>query len=79
MSRRSPYPKELRERAVRMVAEIRPHYETEWAAIGAVAAKLGWAPQRRSASGCGRPRAMPGNGRVRRARSPLRSSGYGRR
>jgi transposase len=41
MSRRSPYPQELRERAVRMVAEIRPHYETEWAAIGAVAAKLG--------------------------------------
>jgi transposase len=24
-----------------MVAEIRPNYETEWAAIGAVAAKLG--------------------------------------
>jgi transposase len=24
-----------------MVTEIRPHYETEWAAIGAVAAKLG--------------------------------------
>jgi hypothetical protein len=33
MSRRSPYPQELRERAVRMVAKIRPHYETEWAAI----------------------------------------------
>ena len=41
MSRRSPFPRELRERAVRMVAEIRPNYETEWAAIGAVAAKLG--------------------------------------
>ena len=25
-----PYPQELRERAVRMVAEIRPHYQTEW-------------------------------------------------
>jgi len=41
MSRRSPYPQELRERAVRMVAEIRPNYQTEWAAIGAVAARLG--------------------------------------
>ena len=41
MSRRSPYPAELRERAVRMVAEVRPNYPTEWAAIGAVAAKLG--------------------------------------
>jgi transposase len=41
MSRRSPYPQELRERAVRMVAEVRPGYETEFAAIKAVAAKLG--------------------------------------
>ncbi|MDH6436012.1 transposase [Streptomyces sp. SAI-144] len=37
----SPYPAELRERAVRMVAEIRPNYPTEWAAMKAVAAKLG--------------------------------------
>jgi transposase len=35
------YPAELRERAVRMVAEVRPQYPTEWAAMGAVAAKLG--------------------------------------
>ena len=41
MSRRSPYPQELRDRAVRMVAEVRPNYETEYAAIKAVAAKLG--------------------------------------
>jgi transposase len=41
MSRRSPYPQELRERAVRMVAEVRPSYDTEYAAIKAVAAKLG--------------------------------------
>ncbi|MEU3837984.1 IS3 family transposase [Streptomyces microflavus] len=41
MARRSPYPPELRERAVRMVAEIRPNYATEWAAMKAVAAKLG--------------------------------------
>ncbi|MEU0451437.1 IS3 family transposase [Streptomyces tendae] len=41
MARPSPYPPELRERAVRMVAEIRPNYPTEWAAMKAVAAKLG--------------------------------------
>jgi transposase len=41
MSRKSPYPLELRQRAVRMVAEVRPNYETEFAAIKAVAAKLG--------------------------------------
>jgi transposase len=31
----------LRERAMRMVAEVRPGYASEWAAIGAVAQKLG--------------------------------------
>lgn len=41
MARPSPYPPELRERAVRMVAEIRPNYSPEWAAMKAVAAKLG--------------------------------------
>lgn len=41
MSRPSPYPAELRERAVRMVAEMRPSYESEYAAITAVAQKLG--------------------------------------
>ncbi|MCZ0997831.1 hypothetical protein O1M63_06240 [Streptomyces mirabilis] len=41
MARPSPYPAELRERAVRMVAEIRPNYSTEWAAMKAFAAKLG--------------------------------------
>jgi transposase len=35
------YPPELRERAMRMVAEVRPDYPSEWAAIGAVAQKLG--------------------------------------
>lgn len=35
------YPQELRERAVRLVAESREEYETEWAAITSVAAKLG--------------------------------------
>ncbi len=41
MARPSPCPPELRERVVRMVAEIRPNYPTEWAAMKAVAAKLG--------------------------------------
>ncbi len=35
------YPPELRERAVRMVAEVRDQYESEWAAIGAVGDLLG--------------------------------------
>jgi transposase len=39
MSRR--YPPELRERAVRMVAEIRGDHESEWAAMGRVAELLG--------------------------------------
>jgi transposase len=41
MSHRQPYPRELRERAVRMVAEVRPSYESDWPAITAVAQKLG--------------------------------------
>jgi transposase len=35
------YPRELRERAVRLVADHRSEYETEFAAIRSVAAKLG--------------------------------------
>ena len=35
------YPAELRERAVRMVAEIRDQHESEWAAMGRVAQLLG--------------------------------------
>ena len=34
------YPRELRERAVLMVAEVRAEYPSEWAAIEAVAKKL---------------------------------------
>lgn len=40
MGRPSKYPEELRERAVRMVAEVRPEYESQWAAITAVAGML---------------------------------------
>jgi transposase len=35
------YPAELRERAVRLVAEVRTDHPTEWAAICSVAGKLG--------------------------------------
>src|SRR4051812_23609771 len=35
------YPPELRERAVRMVAEVRADHDSEWAAIGKVAQLLG--------------------------------------
>jgi transposase len=35
------YPPELRERAVRMVAEVRPEYPSDWPAIVAVAQRLG--------------------------------------
>ena len=50
------YPGELRERAVRLVAEHRGDYESEYAAIRSIAAKLGiatpetlghWAPSGR--------------------------------
>ncbi|KCT78774.1 transposase [Mycobacterium tuberculosis XTB13-138] len=36
------YPPELRERAVRMVAEIRCQHDSEWAAISEVARLLGF-------------------------------------
>jgi transposase len=39
--RLSNYPPELRERAVRMVAQVRPEYPSDWPAICAVAEKLG--------------------------------------
>jgi transposase len=37
----SNYPPELRERAIRMVAEVRPDYPSDWPAIVAVAGRLG--------------------------------------
>ena len=41
MGRPGEYPRELRERAVRMVAEVRPDYPSEYAAMTAVARMLG--------------------------------------
>ena len=41
MARPSNYSAEFRARAVRLVSEARAGYDTEWAAITSVAAKLG--------------------------------------
>jgi transposase len=39
------YPPELRERAVRMVAEQRKEHPSEWAAISSLAGKFGMTPE----------------------------------
>ena len=41
MTRAGRYPTELRERAVRMVVDHRDEYESEWAAMRAIAEMLG--------------------------------------
>jgi transposase len=41
MTRPTRYPQELRERAVRLVLEHRDEYDSEWAAMRSIAAKLG--------------------------------------
>ena len=41
MARPSKYPRELRERAVRMVVEVRPDYPSEYQTMTAVAQMLG--------------------------------------
>jgi transposase len=43
MTGRTPYPPEMRERAVRMVGEVRGSYGNEYAAIKALAARLWFA------------------------------------
>lgn len=45
MSKSNKFPKEVRERAVRMVLEHRDEYPSMWAAIEAVAPKIGCVPQ----------------------------------
>ena len=45
MPRNTRYSPEVRERAVRMVAEHRDEYPSEWAAITSIAAKLGMTPE----------------------------------
>jgi hypothetical protein len=66
MARPSKYPHELREQAIRMVAEVRPNYGSEHEAIHAVAGKLGSAPRSRCANGSASPRSMLGSGRASR-------------
>ena len=41
MGRPSKYPQELRDRAVRMVAEVRSDHDSQWAAMETVAKLLG--------------------------------------
>ena len=41
MARPSRYSPEVRERAVRLVWEHQQEYDSEWAAIGSIAAKIG--------------------------------------
>jgi len=45
MPRTNRYSPEVRERAVRMVAEHRDEYPSEWAAFRSIAAKLGMTPE----------------------------------
>jgi transposase len=45
MKKSPKFPPELRERAVRMVAEHRSEYPSQWAAIESIASKFGCAPQ----------------------------------
>jgi transposase len=45
MGRRSKYPAEVRERAVRLVFEQQPAHESQHAAIVSVATKLGCTPE----------------------------------
>ncbi len=45
MGRKSKYPAEVRERAVRLVFEQQPEHESQWAAISSIAAKMGCTPE----------------------------------
>jgi|SRR5580704_8006334 transposase len=45
MGRRSKYPAEVRERAVRLVFEQQPDHESQWGAISSIAPKMGCTPE----------------------------------
>lgn len=73
MARPSKYPQQLRERAVSMVLESRGDYESEYAAIKSIAAKLGSRRLSRCASGSAGRRSMGVFGRARPLKTSLRS------
>ena len=56
MGRPSQYPRELRERAVRMVAEVRPDYPSEYAAMTAVPVRIPQLDNQLPCRWTGRPR-----------------------
>jgi transposase-like protein len=62
MDRQTRYPKEVRERAVRLVFEREREHPPQWGAITSIATKLGMTP-RRCASGCAPPRPTRACGR----------------
>lgn len=64
------YPPELRERVVRMVAEVRYQHETEWAAMRAVSELFGIETAETVRKWFARPRSTPGRVRAYRAKSP---------
>lgn len=45
MARKSKYPPEVRERAVRLVFEQLGSHDSEWAAISSIAGKMGCTPE----------------------------------
>jgi len=45
MGRRTRYPAEVRERAVRMVFEHAGEYDSQWSAIVSISGKIGCAPE----------------------------------
>ncbi len=45
MGRKSRYPEEMRERAVRLVFEHQAEHDSQWAAISSIAAKVGCTPE----------------------------------
>jgi hypothetical protein len=69
MSRPPSYSPEIREGAVRMVAESTASYHSEFEAIKSIASKLASAHQRRCANGSAVLRSMSVSGPVSRPRS----------
>ena len=60
MTKSNTFSPEMRERAVRMVYEVREAHSSQWAAIEAVAGKIGCSAQTLSTPGYARQRLPPG-------------------